>query len=135
MPIPKGTTPGRKFSTTYQPKIKGRRPSVLKKLDKVYMISSEDRKKWYSYLLSLSVEELEVFINDKSLPIWQVELARFVYKSVAKNDLSVFRELQDRFFGRATESIDVTSKGRAIIEEPLTIEIIDRREQVRNTID
>ena len=99
------------------------------------MISSEDRKKWYSYLLSLSVEELEVFINDKSLPIWQVELARFVYKSVAKNDLSVFRELQDRFFGRATESIDVTSKGRAIIEEPLTIEIIDRREQVRNTID
>ena len=131
MPFQPGHKLGKEFSSTYQPKVRGRRPSILKKLDKQYEISVTDRKKWYSYLQTLTVAELEGIINDKALPVWQSELARFVYRSVSKNDLSVFRELQDRFYGKSTESIDITSKGESVKPEPMVIEVIDRREQVR----
>lgn len=133
MPRPtfqKGNKVGKQFSSTYQPKVKGRRPSFLKQLEKQYEISASDRKKWFAYLQTLTVTELEGIINDKSLQVWQSELARYVYRSVAKSDLSVFRELQDRFYGRAAESIDVTSKGESIKPDPVIVEVIDSRDKV-----
>lgn len=126
--------PDKRFSSTYQPRIQGRRPSILTKLDKQYMLSMEDQKKWYAYLKSLSVEELEALSADKTLPVWQSELARFVFKSVAKGDMSIYRELQDRFYGKPKESMDVTSKGEKI-HEALTIEVIDSREQIKKPED
>lgn len=132
MPFKKGEIPKgqKRFSSTYQPKIQGRRPSILTKLDKQYMLSMDDQRKWYSYLKSLSVDELEKLAGDRELPVWQSELARFMFKSVAKGDLSIYEALQNRFYGKPKESMDVTSKGEKI-RDTLTIEVIDSREQIK----
>lgn len=130
----KSGNPRTQFSSTYQPKVCGRRPSILTKLDKQYMLSLDDQRKWYTYLNSLSVEDLEELASDKTLPVWQSELARLVFKSVAKGDLQVYRELHDRFYGKAVESVDVTTKGEKI-NDSLKIEVIDSREQVKKDED
>lgn len=126
----KSGNPATQFGSTYQPKVSGRRPSVLKQLDKVYMLSMDDKRKWFSYLSTLTVEELEDLAQDKTLPVWQSEIARFMFKGVAKGDLAVFRELQDRFYGKPQEHIDHTTKGEQM-PTGLTIEVIDSRDKVK----
>lgn len=134
MKFQKGNTYGKKFSSAYQPKVCGRRPAVLKALDKQYELSMTDQRKWYAYLRTLSVEELQGLADDKTLPVWQSELARFQFKAVAKGDLAVYRELQDRFYGKPKEQVDVTTNGKEI-QNTLQIEVIDSREQVRKEED
>lgn len=69
--------------------------------------------------------------SDKE-PIWVVNIARAIFKDTSKGVIFTLRELMDRLFGKAASNIDLTSCGRPIANEPITIEIVDRRDQVKD---
>lgn len=79
----------------------------------------------YKLILTLDEEELKARIGDKNQPM--------LIRVVARNILSgkgfdIIERMLDRSIGRASQSINVNAEVHG--EEPLTIEIIDSREQV-----
>ena len=86
------------------------------------------------YLMQCTKKELETVMNDEKTPIWVVNIARAISKDAGFGRLSVLLELLDRVFGKPSQAVDVTSNGDSIMPEPITIEVIDRREQIDNDL-
>lgn len=134
MPFEKGNKFGNRFSSTYQPKKNGRKPRLYTIARKSYGIDVAEFRDVVLYLMQCTKKELETVMNDEKTPIWVVNIARAISKDAGFGRLSVLPELLDRVFGKPSQAVDVTSNGDSIMPEPITIEVIDRREQIDNDL-
>lgn len=90
--------------------------------------SAADICDMYRATLALDEEALKARINDKSQPM----IVRIVAKNVlGGKGFDIAERMLDRSIGRATQSMDITSGGEKLKAEPLRIEVIDKREQVK----
>ena len=134
MPFEKGNKFGNRFSSTCQPKKNGRKPRLYTIARKSYGIDVAEFRDVVLYLMQCTKKELETVMNDEKTPIWVVNIARAISKDAGFGRLSVLLELLDRVFGKPSQAVDVTSNGDSIMPEPITIEVIDRREQIDNDL-
>lgn len=134
MPFEKGNKFGNRFSSTCQPKKNGRKPRLYTIARKSYGIDVAEFRDVVLYLMQCTKKELETVMNDEKTPIWVVNIARAISKDAGFGRLSVLPELLDRVFGKPSQAVDVTSNGDSIMPEPITIEVIDRREQIDNDL-
>lgn len=134
MPFEKGNKYGNRFTSTYQPKKNGRKPRLYTIAKKSYGIDVAEFRDVVLYLMQCTQKELESVMNDEKTPVWVINVARAILKDTGVGRLSVLPELLDRVFGKPSQAVDVTSNGGPIVPEPITIEIIDNREQIDNNL-
>lgn len=126
----KGNKFGNRFSSTYQPKKNGRKPRLYTIARKSYGIDVGEFRDVVLYLMQCTRAEVEAIANANDTPVWVINIARAIYKDAGIGRLSVLSELFDRVFGKPSQAVDVTSNGGPIVPEPITIEIIDSRDQI-----
>jgi hypothetical protein len=78
----------RQFSSTYQPKKNGRKPSVIKKAIKDNGISMDDMMHCFRYVMGKSREELQDIIKDPKESIVIVSAATAMLKDLSKGSLA-----------------------------------------------
>lgn len=89
--------------------------------------SASDIVEMYKTTMALPEEALKERVNDKTQPM----LVRIVAKNIlGGKGFDIAERMLDRSIGRASQSMDITSGGEKLKVEPLTIEVIDKREQV-----
>lgn len=99
-----GLTP---FTSTYQPKKKGRKPSQWKKFCKEYDLSDIDRKFVAQVLLSKkSKDEIFKMVNEKELPfgVWAACVAAI--SDAKKGGTGFLTYLFDAAFGKQTDKVE-----------------------------
>ena len=124
MPFKKGNP--YRFTSERQPKrndLGGRKPSELKTLISLGEVASrEDYAKGLSYLRSLSKPELQAVAESNTLPVWITGRARTLYIEVGKGRTDELRDIEDRIFGKARQTTDVTSSDGSLHTPSLVIE-------------
>ena len=128
----KGNKFGNRFSSTCQPKKNGRKPRLYTIARKSYGIDVGEFRDVVLYLMQCTKKDLETVMNDDNTPVWVINIAQAIRKDMGIGRLSVLPELLDRVFGKPSQAVDVTSNGGPIVPvpEPITIEIIDSRDQI-----
>jgi len=82
----------------------------------------------YKAILAIDEEGLKVCIGDKSQPM----LVRIVARNIlGGKGFDIIERMLDRSIGKAAQAIELSGQVKGA--EPLTVEIIDRREQVAKT--
>lgn len=114
---------GNRFSSTNQPKNRGRKPKLYTLARKVYHISIDEWRDVALYLLQCTRKEVESIAQDESTPIWVVNICRALYKDAGKGSTATLEELFSRLWGKPGQSIDITSKGNEF--RALTVEVMD----------
>lgn len=115
---------GNRFSSTNQPPNRGRKPKLYTIAKKGYSISLDEFREVSKYLVQSNKKELERLASDDTAPIWVVNMARALHKDTGAGRMYALSEILDRVFGRAASSVDVTTNGKDITTEPITIEVI-----------
>lgn len=110
---------GNRFSSTNQPKNRGRKPKLYTIANKTYNVSREEWNKVKLHILQCTMSELDGIINDKDTPMWVLILCRGLKHNVAKGTVNVLNDMEDRIFGRAFISSD---KDDEITEGSIDIE-------------
>ena len=126
----KGNKFGNRFSSTYQPKKNGRKPRLYTIARKSYGIDVAEFRAVVLFLMQCTKKELEAVMDDDNTPVWVINIAQAIRKDMGIGRLSVLPELLDRVFGKPSQAVDVTSNGGPVVPEPITVEVIDRREQI-----
>jgi hypothetical protein len=121
---------GKKFSNTYQPKHNGRKPKLYTQIKKDYNMGLEEYKDILSCLLNRTTKELKQLEEDKTTPIWVIIICKAIEKDIEKGTIYSLQAIIDRLFGKAGQSVDVTTNGKPITHEPIIVKIIDKREQI-----
>ena len=132
----KGNQQGVRFSSDYQPANAGRKPSrfkqILESLDDVgEAISQEDYKKITAILLTMNADELTEIAQDKSSPIAVILIANAINGDLNNQRMNNFERLLDRIFGKATNSVDLTTKGESF--KGIKVEVLDA--DIKDEID
>lgn len=121
---------GNKFTSENQPPNRGRKPRLYTLAKKGYNIGKEEFYDVLMYLMQLPRPDLKDIAESEKHPVWVVNIARAIFKDTGKGVIYTVRELMDRLYGKVASNIDLTSGGAPFTHEPISIEIIDRREQV-----
>ena len=121
---------GNKFTSENQPPNRGRKPRLYTLAKKGYNIGKEEFYDVLMYLMQLPRPDLKDIAESEKHPVWVVNIARAIFKDTGKGVIYTVRELMDRLYGKVASNIDLTSGGAPFSHEPISIEIIDRREQV-----
>ena len=137
----KGTSanPDKKFSSTRQPKNPGRKPSrfkqIIAELDKTNgeHLSQEDYNKIITHLLALTGDELSKLANDKDTPVALVIIASAISGDIENKNIGNIDRLLDRVFGKALQKQELTGKDGKDLMPEIKVEIIDSREQVKES--
>lgn len=123
---------GNRFSSTNQPKNRGRKPKLYSVAKKVYHITNEEWCDVALYLMQCTKKEVEAIANDENTPMWVVNICRALHKDAGKGVTTTLQDIVSRLWGRPGQNVDVTTRGESINMEPLSIEIIDSRDKVRD---
>lgn len=86
----------------------------------------EEISKIYLYIASLKQEELDAMMKNKDLPMMTRIIARGVLN---KKGLDVVERIMDRAYGKE-QRIDITTNGKDLKPEPLTIRFVASREEL-----
>ena len=117
MANPNPNTSGLKqFSSTYQPKNRGRKPSAIKKAIKSNGISAEDIQNCFLYVLGKTREELQDIVRNPKESIILVAAATAMLKDLSKGSLgnisTVIRKANvDPDMGQAGDSSEGSMPG------------------------
>ncbi len=109
--------------------------SMIDDFEKRGMIvpSAHEISKIYVYIASQTEEELKQTMMDKTLPMMTRIIARGVLN---KKGLDVVERIMDRAYGKE-QRIDITTNGKDLKPEPLTIRFVANREElekIRNEV-
>lgn len=119
MAFQKGHTFGKRFTSTNQPKNRGRKPHIYTQIKEVYSISADEYRKVIQYLMNLTKEEIAKLANAQDTPIWIVNLCMALVTDTKKGNTTLLSELTDRLYGKpkqVTENYnDNTERNKAII--------------------
>ena len=98
----------------------GRPRRVLTKLQKDLKIEfnvslpKEDKLTLLESLLEMNGNQLAGIINDDQSPIFLVNIANAILKETKAGKTYALNSLFDRFFGKPSQSVDITSKGESL---------------------
>ena len=91
----------------------------------------EEIDTWEQILLVAKAEQLTVIAKWEGTPAYAKNLAMALLYDIKEGRTSTIDKLRERQYGKTTERLEVTGKdGMPLVPQPLTIEIIDSREQV-----
>lgn len=108
MSNPNGTLENLKpFSSAYQPKNNGRKPSKLKKYIKDNNISIIDVRLMMKEVLSMDEDKLRDKLADKKVPMMIRLFVRVFLEDFKKGSLYNWEKMADRIYGKSTEHIDM----------------------------
>lgn len=88
--------------------------------------SNDEIGKMYLYIATLNEEELKRVLNDKEQPMMTRIIARGV---LSKKGLDVIDRIVNRAYGQQ-QHIDITTNGKDIKNEPMTIRFIASKEEL-----
>lgn len=102
--------------------------SVIKDFEKAGLIvpSNDEIGKMYLYIATLNEEELKALLGDKEQPMMTRIIARGV---LSKKGLDVIDRIVNRAYGQQ-QHIDITTNGKDMKPEPLTIRFVANREEL-----
>lgn len=83
---------GNRFSSTNQPKNRGRKPKLYNIAASGYKVSKEEFAETANYVMQLPKEEAMKLAEKADTPMWVVLIIRSLYKSASKGDM---RQLLD----------------------------------------
>jgi hypothetical protein len=106
------------FSSTYQPKKNGRKPSLLKKFIKENNLSSKDIQLIAGNLLGKSREEITELMKDKTQSILVSGSAAALLKDVTNGRTDTIQWLTDRAFGQAKQIVESTNMNATVADLP-----------------
>lgn len=117
---------------------KGRKPLSIKdtlsqfKKEGYKMPTQEEIAKMYQYVLTLDSVKLLALANDDTQPM----LLRIVSRNILSGKgFDIAERMIDRALGKVGQKLDITSGGEKLKQEPITIEVIDSREQVDSRVE
>lgn len=120
---------------------KNRVPSVISTLTSIrhtseyWALSKEEVCDWEQAILSLNTDELQQLAQNHDVPAYAQNLAAAVLSDMQAGKINTVDKLRDRQYGVVTSKTDITTNGKDLQPEPITIEVIDRREQVEEAED
>lgn len=112
-----GNTLGKRFSTTNQPKITGRKPTLYKQLFKATSkrveieLSKEDYYNILRYLMERTPSELKIIAKHEKTPAWISNIISSIFTDIKTGRLTTINNLFDRLFGKATQIIEAEIDG------------------------
>lgn len=94
----------------------------------------EEIDTWEQLLLVASAEQLTVIAKWAETPAYAKNLAMALLYDIKEGRTSTIDRLRERQYGKTADRLEVTGAGGApLMPQPLTIEVIDSREQVEQT--
>lgn len=105
-----------RFSRTRQPANRGRKPKLYTIAKEGYNLTLAEFREVSIFLMQATKDELERYIDDKSTPMWAINIARALHKDTGKGVTFTLREMLDRVYGRP----GVTGNGDTGVEIDLS---------------
>jgi hypothetical protein len=122
-----------KFSTENQPANRGkngRKKSELTKLLEAKAVASkEDYQRGLAYLLACTKAELQEIAESEVLPMWLVSRARAMYNQSGKGGTAELHDTEDRLYGKAPQTTDLTNSDGSLHTPSLVIETVKPAEK------
>lgn len=107
MPSEKSLQNLKKFSSTYQPKNNGRKPSKLRKYIKDNNLGIDDIRLVMKQVLAMDEEKLNEKIADTKAPMMIRLFIKAYLTDFKKGTLDNFEKLLDRVYGKATQNVEM----------------------------
>ncbi len=136
----KGNKEGKKFSSENQPRNRGRKPSIYKKLKTItskkvgYELEKEDYFNVIRWVMEQNAGTLEVLIKDKAgrpnkdTPLWLINIISAINADIRYGRTTTVEMIFDRVFGKATQPIEgemqVTNNGGVDLSALSTEELL-----------
>jgi hypothetical protein len=144
MPNPKPNTAGLKppWKKGESGNPKGRPPSRVpealkivlgkKKAKKFYQLNESEVNEWEAAVLTMTANELKILAGWEDANSYAKGLAISILFDMKSGNTKTLDKLRERQFGKAVQKFELTgANGRPFNPEPINIEIIDKREDVR----
>lgn len=132
---------GKRFTSEYQPKGKGRPKAAWKTFVKEmslkgYNMHKSDYFNILSMLLSISKDELQTLAARQDLPVSIFAFIKALKQDIDEGSINTVNSLIDRVFGKnAPEVIELTGKDGKDLNPKIEVEIIDKTTDVINNSD
>ncbi len=122
---------GNRFSSTNQPAVRGRKPTLYKMAKKAYNISLMEYKDVERHLIQCTKGELKVLKEKEDTPIWVANICEALIKDTKYGRLSALKEIEERLFGKVPEKIEAKTTSVPSADETVAASL---PEDVRNKI-
>lgn len=105
------------FSSTYQPKERGRKPSILAELTRLtgeefkIKLSKQQKYELIESMLERTKEELEELEKNDSIPVFLTLAAKAILKDIESKSMFTAEMIFDRCFGKPRQAIDNNLSG------------------------
>lgn len=126
MAFKEGNNYGKRFSKDYQPAKKDTRNKTFRKFLVYGELSARECKAIIQSMLQMSREELIKIASDPKSP----GVIAVTAKMIAEGDFKALLDLLKFVYGT---TLDITTNGKDISHEPITIEVITSPDQVEDT--
>lgn len=136
-----------RFSSTNQPKNRGRKKSIatiLKGMDGNGKICNMTKADYEAMRVRVALQFIEAWnatrsdtlrkLKDPSATMGEGLINQVIAKAAGKGDCKALMQIMEKVFGFRS-NIDITTNGKDMVNEPLTIEIIDNRDKVSTDKD
>jgi hypothetical protein len=117
---------------------KSRVPDALKvilgkkKVKKFYQLNETEINEWENVILTMTLNELKALAAWEEGPSYPRGIAISVLFDVKNGSTKTLDKLRERQFGQTVQKVELTgANGRPLNPEPICIEIVDKREDVR----
>lgn len=108
-----------RFSSTNQPKNRGRKPHIYTIAKETCDISLDEYRKVVQLLMNATKEEIKQLSDNPDTPIWVVNLCSALLTDTRKGITTLLSELTDRLYGKpkqVTENYNTnTERNKAVI--------------------
>lgn len=134
----KGNKEGRKFSSENQPKNRGRKPSLYKKLREItgkkvgFELEKEDYYNVIRWVMEQNTNTLEGLIKgrdgkvNKDTPLWLLNIISAINMDIRYGRTSTVEMIFDRVFGKPTQPIE--SEVNATVEQTMDLSALTTEE-------
>jgi hypothetical protein len=121
---------------------KGRPPSRVpealkivlgkKKAKKFYKLNEAEVNEWEAAVLTMTANDLKVLAGWEDANSYAKGLAISILFDMKNGSTKTLDKLRERQYGKAVQKVELTgANGRPFNPEPISIEIIDKREDIR----
>jgi hypothetical protein len=103
-----------------------------KKAQKFYQLNETEINEWEAAVLTMTTTELKALASWEDANSYPKGLAISILFDMKNGNTKTIDKLRERQFGKAIQKVELTgADGRPFNNEPISIEIIDKREDVR----
>lgn len=94
---------------------------------KYWALDKDEVNQWEQSLLTLPMEAIQGIAktDDPQIPMYAQALARAILADYKQGKMYAVDKLRDRQYGTVTAKADITTNGKQLQPEPLTIQIVD----------